>query len=106
VPTIYSIRASIGLLGLVLRPPNLSPLGSTLDLPLDLFPFGFQELGLHRIFATCDVANPASSRVMEKNAMTREGTMRDNELSKGEWRSSYLYAILEQEHLQGASAYA
>jgi ribosomal-protein-alanine N-acetyltransferase len=58
---------------------------------------GFAELGLHRIYATCDPANVASARVMEKIGMQREGHLRDHRWMKGKWRDSYLYAILEQE---------
>ena len=35
--------------------------------------FGFEQLGLHRIIATCDPANIGSYRVMEKIGMQREG---------------------------------
>lgn len=59
--------------------------------------FGFEELGLHRIYATCDPANVASARVMEKIGMQREGHLREHRWMKGRWRDSYLYAILEQE---------
>lgn len=59
--------------------------------------FGFEELGLHRIYATCDPANVASARVMEKIGMQREGHLREHLWMKGRWRDSYLYAILEQE---------
>ncbi len=59
--------------------------------------FGFEELGLHRIFAMCDVENRASARVMEKCGMKYEGTLRDDALVRGEWRNSLLYAILESD---------
>jgi ribosomal-protein-alanine N-acetyltransferase len=59
--------------------------------------FGFEELGLHRIYATCDPANVASAHVMEKIGMQREGRLREHRWRKGRWRDSYLYAILEQE---------
>ncbi len=59
--------------------------------------FGFQELGMHRIFAMCDVDNKASAKVMEKCGMKYEGTLREDSLVRGEWRDSLLYAILEDE---------
>ena len=59
--------------------------------------FGFRELGLHRIYATCAPANAASARVMEKTGMQREGHLREHRWQKGRWRDSYLYAILERE---------
>ncbi|MHC5596210.1 MAG: GNAT family N-acetyltransferase [Nostoc sp.] len=59
--------------------------------------FSFQELCLHRIFATCDPENIASARVMQKIGMQQEGYLREHHLIKGEWRDSWLYAILEHE---------
>ncbi|MCK4299633.1 MAG: GNAT family N-acetyltransferase [Planctomycetes bacterium] len=62
-----------------------------------LVKFGFQRLGLHRIFATCDPENRASARVLEKAGMQLEGRMRSHRFVKGRWRDSLLYAILEEE---------
>jgi ribosomal-protein-alanine N-acetyltransferase len=59
--------------------------------------FGFRELGLHRVYATCRPANVASSRVMEKVGMQREGHLRRHRWMKGAWHDSLLYAILEDE---------
>jgi len=59
--------------------------------------YGFQELGLHRVYATCRPANVASSRVMEKAGMQREGHLRRHRWMKGAWHDSLLYAILEDE---------
>ncbi len=59
--------------------------------------FGFSELGLHRICATTDVENTPSCRVLERLGMTREARLRRDKHMRGEWRDSYLYAILEEE---------
>ena len=59
--------------------------------------FGFTNLQMHRIFATCDVENIASIRVLEKSGMTKEGCMREHVLLNNKWRNSYLYAILIHE---------
>jgi RimJ/RimL family protein N-acetyltransferase len=59
--------------------------------------FGFEVLGLHRIYATCDPGNIASARVLEKVGMRREGLLRKHKLVKGTWWDSYLYAILDEE---------
>jgi RimJ/RimL family protein N-acetyltransferase len=56
--------------------------------------FGFDHLALHRIWATCDVRNAASARVLEKIGMEREGCLRHSIRRHGEWRDSYLYAML------------
>ncbi len=63
-----------------------------------LLNFGFGKLNLHRIWATCNVLNGASSRVMEKIGMRREAHLLQDIFEKGVWRDSYLYAILESEH--------
>lgn len=66
-----------------------------------LLGFGFRQLGLHRIFATCDPANVGSARVLEKASMQREGRLREHKWAKGGWRDSWLYAILEGEWKNG-----
>jgi RimJ/RimL family protein N-acetyltransferase len=65
-----------------------------------LIKFGFEKLDLHRLFATCDPENLASAHVLEKSGMKREAHLREHKWSKGKWRDSYLYAILEQEWKQ------
>jgi [ribosomal protein S5]-alanine N-acetyltransferase len=62
-----------------------------------LLRFGFEELGLHRIHATCDPRNLASARVLEKIGMRYEGRMREVMLIRDGWRDSSLYAILDRE---------
>lgn len=59
--------------------------------------FGINKLSLHRVFATCDPANTASSYVLENIGMKLEGHIHESKLAKGKWRNSLLYAILEQE---------
>jgi len=68
-----------------------------------LLKFGFEQLNLHRIFATCDPANIASASVLEKTGMQREGHFRKHKWAKGKWRDSFLYAILDYEWKQLAS---
>jgi len=67
-----------------------------------LLEIGFGELGLHRIWASCLPENPASSRVLEKAGMRKEGFLVKNLKIHGEWKSSYLYAVLEEEWRGGA----
>ncbi len=62
-----------------------------------LLRFGFGELGLHRVVATCDPRNVASIRVLEKIGMQQEGHFREHKLVRGEWCDSLWYAILEDE---------
>ena len=61
-----------------------------------LLHLAFSSLNLHRVWATCDVRNHASYRVMEKLGI-REALFKKDVLQKGEWRDSYLYAVLAEE---------
>jgi ribosomal-protein-alanine N-acetyltransferase len=62
-----------------------------------LLNFAFSNLKLHRVWATCDVRNHASYRVMQKLGMRREGVFKKDLLQRGEWRDSFLYAVLAEE---------
>jgi ribosomal-protein-alanine N-acetyltransferase len=66
-----------------------------------LLAFGFRHLALHRVWATCDVRNAASMRVLEKIGMRREGHLRHHVRRQGDWQDSYLYAVLEPEWREG-----
>lgn len=69
----------------------------------ELLKIGFLELNLHRIFATCLPENPASSRVLERIGMRKEGFQLKNLKIHGVWRDCYLYAILSEEWNMSAS---
>jgi len=62
-----------------------------------LVKYGFRELGLNRIYATCRPGNVGSAKVMRKIGMTYEGHLREHLHSKGKWHDSYQYSILESE---------
>ena len=64
-----------------------------------LLAFGWTQLHLHRIFATCHPENRASERVLQKIGMQKEGYIREHKWSKGTWRDSLLYAILERDKI-------
>ncbi|PFU06090.1 GNAT family N-acetyltransferase [Bacillus thuringiensis] len=59
--------------------------------------YGFKEMKLHRIIATCQPQNTPSYRVMEKIGMRREGYFRKCIPHGNEWWDEYYYAILEEE---------
>jgi RimJ/RimL family protein N-acetyltransferase len=60
-----------------------------------LLSFGFDQLSLHRIFATSDPRNSASNRVLEKIGMHREGRLRRHKWAKGSWNDAFIYSILD-----------
>ncbi|PEZ56481.1 GNAT family N-acetyltransferase [Bacillus anthracis] len=59
--------------------------------------YGFKEMKLHRIIATCQPENTSSYRVMEKIGMRREGYFKKCIPHGNEWWDEYYYAILEEE---------
>lgn len=63
--------------------------------------FGFGELGLHRISATCLADNLGSRRVLEKVGLRLEGRLRENEQFKDRRWDTLLYGLLEQEWATG-----
>ncbi len=75
--------------------------GYATELAQALIAFGFEKLGLHRIYATCDIENKASAHVMEKIGMQREGRLREHRLQGKNWRDQYVYAILDREWSHG-----
>ncbi|HUN48717.1 MAG TPA: GNAT family protein [Stellaceae bacterium] len=65
-----------------------------------LLGFGFETLGLHRIFGQCRQENLASQRIMEKLGMREEGVIREHIRARGEWWSSSQWSILDREFLR------
>ncbi len=59
--------------------------------------FGFTELHLHRIWASCLAENTGSKRVMEKIGMQPEGHLRENRWMKGRYWDTLVYSILKSE---------
>ncbi len=72
--------------------------GYASEAALALLKYGFEELKLHRIIATCQPENVLSYRVMEKIGMRREGLFRQclyrNDTT---WWDEAFYALLEEE---------
>jgi RimJ/RimL family protein N-acetyltransferase len=59
--------------------------------------FGFMQLGLHRIVAGMDIRNDRSWRLAERVGMRREAHFRHDNVVRGEWMDSFVYAILDDE---------
>lgn len=72
--------------------------GYATEMAKALLKYGFENLKLHRIAATCDSENTASYRVMEKIGMSREGLLREDMSMKGRIRSTLVYSILAREY--------
>ena len=63
----------------------------------ELLRFGFDVLGMHRLFGECVADNAASARVMEKIGMRREAHLWEEAWFKDRWWDSLIYAVLEDE---------
>jgi RimJ/RimL family protein N-acetyltransferase len=60
-----------------------------------LVQYGFDTLGLHRIFARHFARNPASGRVLQKIGMTHEGHRRQHEKKWRIYEDEELYGMLK-----------
>ena len=95
-----SIKDNLGSLGWILHRDYWKQ-GYMPEIGKALLKFGFEECGLHRIVARCDLENYGSYRVMEKIGMRREGVFLEscppNKLSDKPYNDEFSYAILKDE---------
>ena len=63
-----------------------------------LVAYGFEQMGLHRIYALHLTRNPASGRVMQKAGMTYEGTLRQHVKKWDRYEDLAAYGILHSEY--------
>ncbi|MGA8153171.1 MAG: GNAT family protein [Terriglobales bacterium] len=63
----------------------------------ELVRYGFQELRLHRIYASHTANNPASGKVLSKVGMQREGRMRGHLVKWGQYQDLEFYGMLREE---------
>ena len=62
-----------------------------------LLKYLFEDRGLHRVVAECDVENFASWKLLERLGFRREAHLLDNIYFKGKYGSEYHYAMLAHE---------
>ena len=67
----------------------------------EMLRYGFEDLQLHRIFASHFKHNPASGRILAKLGMRYEGCQREHLLKWDRFIDSELYGILRQEWRPG-----
>ncbi len=63
-----------------------------------LLRFGFEELGLNKIYATHLAGNPASGRVMRKNGMIKEGELVQHTRRDGQYHDLWQYRLTRAEY--------
>lgn len=59
--------------------------------------FGFERVGLHKVYASHYVENPASGKVMLKNGMIKEGELKDHVKKGNLYRSVVQYRLTKGE---------
>jgi [ribosomal protein S5]-alanine N-acetyltransferase len=67
--------------------------GYATEIAVTLLCVGFEQLGLQRIFALCEINHLASTRVLEKAGLRRETTLYGYKEAKGRSWDMYRYAI-------------
>jgi RimJ/RimL family protein N-acetyltransferase len=77
--------------------PDAHGQGYAAEAARPLLAFGFEVMGLHRIYARCDARNRASSTVMRKLGMRQEAHFREHMQVKGRWDEEIICAILDHE---------
>lgn len=59
--------------------------------------FGFEELGMHRVWAECVADNAASARVLAKLGMRQEARFVEHQWYRDRWWDTLIFAILDRE---------
>lgn len=77
--------------------PDSAGFGYATEASSALLDFGFGAAGFHRIYADTDARNAKSISLLERLGMRREADLIENEMFKGEWSSSVIYALLDYE---------
>lgn len=74
--------------------PDYQGKGIATELSKLLIKTGFENLNLLVIYATCDIRNGASYKVMEKVGMKRVAHIKNHKEVRGHMRDSYRYEIV------------
>ena len=77
--------------------PDFQGRGFATEAAREMLRVGFEDLGLHRIYAEADPRNLGSLKVMKRLGMRHEGHLVENMFLKGEWVGEAIYAMLESE---------
>jgi RimJ/RimL family protein N-acetyltransferase len=92
-------------LGYVFHPDH-GGCGLATEAAAALLDWGFEEFGLHRVYARCHARNEASARLMARLGMRQEAHHVEAYLFRGEWADRLVFAILAREWRSRAAAAA
>ena len=90
---VKSYESQVGFIGYVLK-KTYHGRGFATEFSKALLQFGFDELKMHRIEATCDSENIGSFKVMQKIGMQQEALLRGDAVYKGRRRSTIICSIV------------
>ena len=89
-------KSNVGNIGYGIN-PAYQLRGLAAEAAFKLIEFGFSEMKLKVIWATCDALNTASYKVMEKCGMRQVGQILKHKEFKGRWRDTLRYEITDPE---------
>ena len=94
--TVHGVPAGVAEFGYAVHPDYWGQGIATAAARLAL-DHAFSALKMLRVQATCDPANVASVRVLEKLGMRLEGTLRHNIWLGDRWRDTHIFSMLARE---------
>ncbi|MGW5555751.1 GNAT family N-acetyltransferase [Micromonospora sp. NPDC003944] len=83
-------------LGFVFHPDHCGR-GYATEAATALLAWGFDEVGLHRVYGRCHSRNEASARMMARLGMRPEARHVESYLFDGEWADELVFAVLARE---------
>ena len=89
----YALQGEVG----YIFDPTHAGKGYATEATKAIIHYGFNHLGLHRIFARLDTANTGSIGVVERLKLRREAHFIGNDRFNGIWGDEFVYAILDHE---------
>jgi RimJ/RimL family protein N-acetyltransferase len=85
-----------GELGFVFN-PDYQGSGLATEAALAILRLGFESYHMHRIIGRCDARNEPSVRLLTRLGMRCEAHLIEEEIFKGEWSSTCIFAMLDHE---------
>ena len=95
--TLESLLNQKGVIGYVVH-PNWAGQGYALEATRALIKYVFETFEVRRLTATIDPRNQKSVALIERLGFRLEGTFLEDELIKGEWVDTAIYALRKSEY--------